>query len=133
MKSFLAILIAILLTMPIVEARRAKIYGSIQQTYIPPTCICGKESETVILSIPEGEPDCIPHVITTLSCGIYTYSLTVYMCNTYVGTILSYGDGDDDDIHCMFDYGINLGCANQTINGICRMKYDVVIQDMIDN
>jgi len=127
---FAVLALLLLVSTAAIHAKRVKIYGSIQQTYIPPACICGESSNTAIYAIPDDAPDCVPHVLTTLSCGIYTYSLSTFICNTYVGTMLSYDN--EDDVHCMTNYGIGLGCANQTMNGICRMKYDVVIQDILD-
>lgn len=90
-------------------AKQVKVQGTIRQENIPPVCMCGSKDGSGIYNIPDGDPDCVPHIVTTLTCGIYSYDLTVFACNDIVGVTLTDGDSDNDK-SCQIEYGIGASC-----------------------
>ncbi len=127
----ITLFIVALLASTLTVAKQVKVQGTIRQEYIPPACTCGSKDGSGVYNIPDGEPDCIPHVVTTLSCGIYSYDLTVFACNDIVGVTLTDGDSDNDQ-NCQIEYGVGESCRNRMVNGLCTMQAVLTIQDILD-
>lgn len=126
----LSLFVVALFAVSTVCAKQVKVQGTIRQEYIPPACTCDSKDGSGIYNIPDGDPDCIPHIVTTLTCGIYSYDLTVFACNDIVGVTLTDGDSDNDQ-NCQIEYGIGESCRNRMVNGLCVMQADLTIQDIM--
>ena len=112
------------------SAKQVKVQGTIRQENIPPVCMCGSKDGSGIYNIPDGDPDCVPHIVATLTCGIYSYDLTVFACNDIVGVTLTDGDSDHDQ-SCQIEYGIGESCRTRMANGLCIMQSELTIQDIM--
>lgn len=113
------------------QAKQVHIEGTVFQDGSPEICGCGgKQTDKQIYNIPEGKPDCIPHVIESLSCEFYSYQFTIWVCNTYVGSTLSYGDPNNEGNCNTDDIGIGLTCRAKITNGLCVINGDFTITDL---
>lgn len=122
---FVIVLFAILL----MSAEAVKVQGSIWQENIPVACVCGKVSNTIEIERPTAV-DCIPHIIVTLDCSIYSYNLVAWACTDYIGLSIDGLSEDDTPESCQMDYEVGSSCRMQAVNGLCMIQMTGTVQDL---
>ena len=122
------ILLLLVLSIAAVYAKEVTLYGDIRQVHISAVCTCGNADHRI--TVPVVDDDCVPHVITTLNCDAYTYTLTAWICPTYVGVRLG-SPQLEESYPCNIDnLGVGANCQAEFMNGLCAIKASATIEDV---